>query len=76
MRVLTANFGQFWHGVLTKRLEGRLKAQVTLSFDRTFWNVCYGSGKLYERLGMYLVNDFVSVDLFIVARQSGIQPLT
>lgn len=49
--------------------DGSIKAQATFSFDRTLWNVCYGSGKLYERLGMHLVNDFVSVDLFVVARK-------
>ena len=48
--------------------DGTLKAQAALDLDRTLWNVCYGSGKLYERLGMHLVNDLVSVELFIVAR--------
>lgn len=52
--------------------DGSIKAQASLNFDRTLWNVCYGSGKLYERLGMHLVNDLVSVDLFIVARRPGI----
>ena len=45
-----------------------IKAQATFSFDRTLWNVCYGSGKLYERLGMHLVHDLISIELFIVAR--------
>lgn len=58
--------------IVAAQEDGSLKAQATLSFDRTLWNVNYGSGKLYERLGIHLVNDFVSVDLFIVARQSGI----
>jgi rhodanese-related sulfurtransferase len=52
--------------------DGSIKAQATIQFDRTFWNVCYGSGKLYERLGMHLVNDLVTVELFIVARKPGI----
>jgi rhodanese-related sulfurtransferase len=52
--------------------DGAVKAQASFNFDRTRWNVCYGSGKLFERLGMHLVNDFVSVDLFIVARKPGI----
>lgn len=47
---------------------GILKAQAALDLDRTLWDVSYGSGKLYERLGMHLVNDLVSVELFIVAR--------
>jgi polyisoprenoid-binding protein YceI len=53
--------------------DGGIKAQATVNFDRTLWGVCYGSGRLYERLGMHLVNDLVSVDLFIVARQSGVE---
>lgn len=50
--------------------DGSVKAQAELSFDRTLWDVCYGSGKLYERLGMHLVNDLVSVELFITARNA------
>ncbi|HIJ96813.1 MAG TPA: sulfurtransferase [Desulfuromonadales bacterium] len=46
--------------------DGTVKAQAALDFDRTLFNVCYGSGKLYERLGMHLVNDLISVELFIV----------
>jgi polyisoprenoid-binding protein YceI len=48
--------------------DGSLKAQAALDFDRTLWDVCYGSGRLFERLGMHLVNDLISVELFIVAR--------
>jgi len=48
--------------------DGTLKAQAALDLDRTLWNVCYGSGKLYERLGMHLVNDLISIEMFIVAR--------
>jgi polyisoprenoid-binding protein YceI len=50
--------------------DGTLKAQAALDIDRTFWNVCYGSGRLYERLGMHLVNDLISIELFIVAREA------
>jgi rhodanese-related sulfurtransferase len=50
---------------------GIVKAQASINFDRTLWNVCYGSGKLFERLGMHLVNDMVSVELFIVAQIPG-----
>ncbi len=55
--------------IVATQEDGSLKAQATLNFDRTLWNVCYGSGKFYEQLGIHLVNDFVSVDLFIVARE-------
>jgi polyisoprenoid-binding protein YceI len=50
--------------------DGSLKAQAALDLDRTLWNVSYGSGRLYERLGMHLVNDLISVELFIVARKA------
>ena len=50
--------------------DGTIKAQAAIDLDRTLWNVCYGSGKLYERLGMHLVNDLISIELFIVARKA------
>ena len=50
--------------------DGSLKAQAAFDFDRTLWDVCYGSGKLYERLGMHLVNDLISIEMFIVAQQT------
>jgi hypothetical protein len=28
----------------------------------------YGSGRLFERLGMHLVHDLISLELFIVAK--------
>jgi rhodanese-related sulfurtransferase len=55
--------------IIAPQEDGSLKAQAVLSLDRTLWNVHYGSGKLYERLGMHLVNDLISIELFIVARQ-------
>jgi hypothetical protein len=48
--------------------DGSIKAHAALDIDRTFWNVRYGSGKLYERLGMHLVHDLISLELFVVAR--------
>jgi rhodanese-related sulfurtransferase len=56
--------------VIAAQEDGILKAQAAFSLDRTLWNVHYGSGKLFERLGMHLVNDLISIELFIVARQS------
>lgn len=53
--------------IIAPQEDGTLKAHAALDLDRTLWNVCYGSGKLYERLGMHLVNDLISVELFIVA---------
>lgn len=54
--------------VVDPQADGTLKAQATIDFDRTLWGVNYGSGKLYERLGMHLVHDLISVELFILAR--------
>ena len=44
-----------------------LKAHAAFDIDRTLWIANYGSGKLYERLGMHLVYDHVSIELFITA---------
>jgi polyisoprenoid-binding protein YceI/rhodanese-related sulfurtransferase len=44
-----------------------IKAQATLDIDRTAWNVTYGSGKLFEKLGMHLVNDIVTLEFFLTA---------
>lgn len=54
--------------IIAQQEDGSLKAHASLDVDRTNWNVCYGSGKLYERLGMHLVNDLISIELFIVAQ--------
>jgi rhodanese-related sulfurtransferase/polyisoprenoid-binding protein YceI len=47
--------------------DGRLAAQATLAFDRTLWNVLYGSGKWFRNLGGHLVNDLIELQLRIVA---------
>jgi polyisoprenoid-binding protein YceI/rhodanese-related sulfurtransferase len=44
-----------------------IKAQATLEIDRTAWNITYGSGRLFEKLGMHLVNDMITLDFFLVA---------
>jgi len=44
-----------------------VKAQAALDIDRTAWNVSYGSGRLFEMLGMHLVNDLVTLEFFLVA---------
>lgn len=44
-----------------------IKAQATLEIDRTQWNIRYGSGRLFEKLGMHLVNDMVTLDFFLLA---------
>lgn len=47
---------------------GIINGQAHLEFDRTLWNVRYGSEKFFEKLGMHLVNDIVSLELFLVAK--------
>src|SRR6185369_8620889 len=56
--------------IVAPQEDGSIKAHATLDIDRTHWNVCYGSGKLFERLGMHLVHDIISLELFILARQA------
>ena len=46
--------------------DGTLAADAHFDIDRTLWNVRYGSGKFYEKLGKHLVNDTISLGLKIV----------
>lgn len=48
--------------------EGLPAAQAVLSFDRTLWNIIYGSGKFFRNLGGHLVNDLIEVQVRVVAR--------
>jgi len=52
--------------LIVPRDDGGVTAQGCLDLDRTRWNVNYGSGKLFEKLGMHLVNDLISVELHVV----------
>lgn len=56
--------------IVAPQADGTFKAQAALDLDRTLWDVHYGSGRLYERLGMHLVNDLISIELFIVAQKT------
>ena len=47
--------------------DGKLAAQATLAFDRTQWNVRYGSGKWFRHLGGHLVNDLIELQLRVVS---------
>ena len=53
--------------IISPEADGSVRAQASLELDRTLWDVIYGSGRLFERLGMHLVNDLVGVELFITA---------
>lgn len=48
--------------------EGTLLGQAHFDFDRTLWNVRYGSEKFFEKLGMHVVNNEISLDIFLVAK--------
>lgn len=41
--------------------EGKPAAQVAFAFDRTKWNVLYGSGRFFHRLAGHLVNDLIEI---------------
>ncbi|NDV61967.1 sulfurtransferase [Puniceicoccales bacterium CK1056] len=52
-------------------IEGGFVLQTVFQFDRTQVGALYGSGRIFERLGMHLVNDLVSIDLtafFIISK--------
>lgn len=49
--------------------DGSIKVHAVFDIDRTLWNVNYGSCRLFERLGMHLVHDMISLELFVVARR-------
>ena len=53
--------------VVAPQQDGGIKAHAAFDIDRTLWNVCYGSAKLFERLGMHLVHDLISLELFVRA---------
>ena len=57
-----------FEGTLTMK-DGALIAQTQFDLDRTRWRVLYGSGRFFERLGMHLVNDLVSLRLKIVLKR-------
>ena len=56
--------------IVAPQTDGSLKAHAILDLDRTLWDASYGSGKLYERLGMHLVHDLISLELFVLAQKA------
>jgi polyisoprenoid-binding protein YceI len=55
-----------FRAIIAPTSNGLLAVDAHLDIDRTRWNVRYGSGKLYEKLGRHLVNDEISVGLKLV----------
>ncbi len=50
--------------VVAPQQDGGIKIYAAFDLDRTLWNVSYGSTRLFERLGMHLVHDLISLELF------------
>ncbi|WP_243358240.1 YceI family protein [Fundidesulfovibrio terrae] len=48
--------------------DGRLAAEAHFDLDRTCWGASYGSGRLFEKLGMHLVHDIISIQLRVVTQ--------
>lgn len=48
---------------MISQLDGGVGFQAQFDFDRTKWNVLYGSGSIFEKLGMHLVNNLVSLQV-------------
>lgn len=49
--------------------EGKINMQAHFDFDRSKWDVRYGSEKFFEKLGMHLVSNIISMDIYLVADQ-------
>jgi polyisoprenoid-binding protein YceI len=56
-----------FRAILAQTPDNVLAADAHLDIDRTHWNVLYGSGKFYEKLGKHLVNDEISLGLKLVS---------
>lgn len=48
--------------------EGHAAAQAVFAFDRTHWDVIYGSARFFRNLGMHLVNDLIELHLRILTK--------
>lgn len=55
--------------IVAPQQDGGIKIHAAFDIDRTLWNVCYGSARLFERLGMHLVHDLISLELFASANK-------
>jgi polyisoprenoid-binding protein YceI len=48
--------------------DGLLAADAHFDVDRTRWGVLYGSAKFYQKLGMHLVHDHITLELKLVTQ--------
>ena len=56
---------------LYKSEQGGIQAEAHFDFDRTRWDIIYGSSRFFEHLGMHLVYDPISIQLRMIANVSG-----
>lgn len=50
------------------REDGSISVRLHFDFDRTEWNVLYGSEKFFEHLGIHLVDEYVGIDAHVIAK--------
>lgn len=55
-----------FRSILAPTPDGLLAADAHFDIDRTQWQILYGSGKFYEKLGKHLVNDEISLAIKLV----------
>jgi rhodanese-related sulfurtransferase len=55
--------------IVAPQPDGSIKIHAAFDIDRILWDVLYGSCKYFEHLGMHLVHETISVELFVVARK-------
>jgi hypothetical protein len=58
---------------LMKVTGDKLSADANLKFDRTLFDVRYGSGKFFENLGDKMISDEVAIAIKLVAYKSAIK---
>ena len=46
----------------------RYSANIKLIFDRTLWNIKYGSGKFFENLGDKMILDDIDLNIVVITR--------
>ena len=49
-----------------ENVNGKLSAKAEVTFDRSLYNVRFGSGKFFDNLGDRLIYDEIRIDVFIV----------
>lgn len=61
---------QQFSATITTTDDGGLIANAHFDLDRTRWGVIYGSTRFFERLGMHIVFDLISIHVKVVAQRT------